>query len=375
MRDAPAPLAGVSVIEIASNLAGPFTGGILARLGADVVKIERPEGGDDARGWGPPFLDGGGSVFHVSNAGKQSVVLDLRKPEDLARLHARLATADVLVQNMRPGALEALGLGAEALTARYPRLVYCTLSAFGPEGPLRDRPGYEPMMQAFAGLMLVSGRDGDPPLRVGVSALDCGTGMWAVIGILAALQERARTGRGRIVDAALFDTALMWLASHFASWRMSGEMPARHPTGSPKLVPFQAFETKTGPIVIAAANDRLFATLAGVLEHPEWATDPRFANNAGRYAHREELLGAIEAVLRTRPKGEWLDRLEQAGIPCAPVQSLPEVIALEQTKASGLVQPVPGLDLDLIGLPLRFDRVRPPLPGRAPHLGEHTDTF
>jgi crotonobetainyl-CoA:carnitine CoA-transferase CaiB-like acyl-CoA transferase len=375
MSGTPAPLAGITVVEIASNLAGPFAGGILARLGAAVVKIERPDGGDDARGWGPPFLDGAGSVFHHSNAGKKSVVLDLRKADDLARLHARLETADVLVQNMRPGALDALGLGAAALTARYPRLVYCTLSAFGPEGPLRDRPGYEPMMQAFAGLMLVSGRDGDPPVRLGVSALDCGTGMWAVIGILAALAERARTGRGGVVDAALFDTALMWLCSHFASWRMTGEMPPRHPTGSPKLIPFQAFETKTGPIVIAAANDRLFATLAGVLGHPEWASDPRFASNAGRYEHRDEILGAIAGTLATRPKGEWLDRLEAAGIPCAPVQSLPEVVALEQTKASGIVQPVPGLDLDLIGLPLRFDGMRPPLPGRAPRLGEHGDAL
>ncbi|MBI3637654.1 MAG: CoA transferase, partial [Candidatus Rokubacteria bacterium] len=307
-----APLAGLRVVEIAANLAGPWAGEILARLGADVVKIERPDGGDEARAWGPPFLDGAGSVFHVANAGKRSVVLDLRDAGDVARLHARLAEADVLVQNLRPGALDALGLGADAVTARYPRLIYCSLAAFPPTGPLRDRPGFEPMMQAFAGLMLVGGHDGDPPQRIGVPLLDCGTGMWAAIGILAALSERERTGRGGVVDASLFDTALAWTGTHFASHRMSGEMPPRHPTGSPKLIPFQAFETKTGPVIIAAANERLFAALARALDRPEWAADPRFANNAGRYEHREELLAAIAEVMRTRTKGEWLDRLEQA---------------------------------------------------------------
>jgi crotonobetainyl-CoA:carnitine CoA-transferase CaiB-like acyl-CoA transferase len=372
MPDAHRPLAGITVVEITQNLAGPYAGEILARLGADVLKIERPEGGDDARGWGPPFLDGAGSTFHAVNAGKRSIALDLRDPEAVARLRARIARADVLLQNLRAGALEALGLGAEAVRALNPRLIYCSLSAFGPTGPLSDRPGYEPMMQAFSGLMLTGGHEGDPPGRVGVPLLDVGTGMWAALGVIAGLLQRERTGRGCIVDASLFETALGWLGGHYASFRLSGRLPERHPTGSAKLIPFQAFETKTGPLVVAAGNDRLFAALARALDRPEWARDRRYANNAGRYEHRERLLADIEAVMRTRPKGEWLDRLEEAGVPCAPVQTLAEVLEQPQTAAAGIVQPVPGMDLTLIGLPLRFDGARPPIPGRAPRLGEHT---
>jgi crotonobetainyl-CoA:carnitine CoA-transferase CaiB-like acyl-CoA transferase len=365
------PLAGVRVIEIAQNLAGPYAGEILARLGADVLKIERPDGGDDARGWGPPFLDGAGSSFHAVNAGKRSIALDLRDPAAITRLRAALAGADVLLQNLRPGALDALGLGAAALRAAFPRLVYCSVSAFGPTGPLRGRPGYEPMMQAFSGLMLTGGQEGDPPGRIGVPLLDYGTGMWAALGVLAGLIERERTGRGCVVDASLFETALGWLGGHAASLRLTGEVPARHPTGSSKLIPFQAFETKTGPLIVAAGNDRLFAALARALERPEWAADARYATNAGRYEHRATLLAAIDEVMRARTKGEWLDRLEQAGVPCAPVQTVAEALAHPQAAARGMVQPVPGMDLALIGLPIAFDGARPPIPGPTPRLGEH----
>jgi crotonobetainyl-CoA:carnitine CoA-transferase CaiB-like acyl-CoA transferase len=375
MPDGSRPLAGIRVVEIAQNLAGPYASEILARLGADVLKIERPEGGDDARGWGPPFLDGAGSTFHAVNAGKRSVALDLGDPAAVARLRQALRGADVLVQNLRAGWLERLGLGADAVRALNPRIVYCSLSAFGPTGPLRQRPGYEPMMQAFSGLMLTGGRDGDPPGRVGVPILDCGTGMWAALGVMAGLLQRERTGTGCVVDASLFETALAWLGGHFASFRLSGQVPERHPTGSGKLIPFQAFDTKTGPLIVAAGNDRLFAAFARALEHPEWAADPRYATNAGRHAHREELVSAIADVMGTRTKGEWLDRLEQAGVPCAPVQALTEVVDHPQTVATGIVQPVPGGDLTLIGLPLRFDGARPPIPGPAPRLGEHADAL
>ena len=365
------PLAGIHVVEIAQNLAGPYAGEILARLGAEVLKIERPEGGDDARGWGPPFLDGAGSSFHAVNAGKRSVALDLRDPAAVARLRAAVGRADALVQNLRAGSLDALGLGAATLRAANPRLVYCSLSAFGPTGPLRDRPGYEPMMQAFSGLMLTGGRAGDPPGRIGVPLLDYGTGLWAALGVLAGLLQRERTGEGCVVDASLFETALGWLGGHVASFHLSGQVPERHPTGSAKLIPFQAFETKTGPLIVAAGNDRLFAALARALERPEWASDPRYATNAGRWEHRATLLAAIAEIMHTRTKGEWLDRLEPAGVPCAPVQSLVEALEHPQTVASGMLQPVPGADLTLVGLPLRFDGTRPPIPGRAPRLGEH----
>ena len=365
------PLAGVKVVEIAQNLAGPFAGEILARLGADVVKVERPDGGDDARGWGPPFLADLSPVFHAANTNKRSITLDLRDPKAVAWLIAYLESADVLVQNLRPGVIEELGLGPAALLARHPRLVYCSLGTFGRTGPLRLRPGYEPMVQAFAGLMMVNGEEGMPPMRMGTSVIDVGTGMWAAMGVLAALVERQRTGRGSIVDTSLFETGLGWLTTHFASYRISGTPPPRHRTGSPRLVVFEGFETKNGPVIVAAANDRLFAKLAVALGRPEWATDPRFATNALRLGHRDFLISEIQKILLTRTKGEWVDLLEQAGVPCAPIHTFLEVLAHPQTAATGMIQKVPELDLELMGLPISFDGERPPLRRRAPRLGEH----
>ena len=365
------PLEGIKVVEIAQNLAGPYAGEILAALGADVVKVERPEGGDDARGWGPPFWRGTSPAFLTMNSDKRSITLDLKDPAAVAWLTAYLGDADVLVQNLRPGVLEAFGLGPEALLAKYPRLVYCSLWAFGRTGPLRLRPGYEPMVQAFAGLMTVNGDEGGPPTRIGTSILDYGTGMWAAIGTLAALVRRQQTGRGGVVDASLFETALAWLTGHYTAYRITGELPVPHRSGSRRLVVFQAFEAKDGPVIVAAGNDRLFAKLAQALGRPDWAQDARFATNAARVTNRAALIPEIEAIVRTRTKAEWLERLEQAGVPCAPIQNLAEVLAEPQTGATGMLQPVPELGLELLGLPLSFDGERPPIRRRAPHLGEH----
>ncbi len=367
------PLAGIKVVEIAQNLAGPFAGEILAHMGADVVKVERPDGGDDARGWGPPFFAGTAALFHAVNASKRSITLDLKDARALAWLTEYIAGADALVQNLRPGVIEELGLTPEALLARNPRLVYCSLWTFGRRGPLRLRPGYEPMVQAFAGLMMVNGEEGGPPMRIGTSVIDCGTGMWAAMGVLAGLVQRQRTGRGCVVDTSLYETALAWLTNHFASYRISGNPPVRHRTGSSRLIVFQGFETKNGPVIIAAANDRLFAKLAQALGRPEWATDPRFTTNALRQEHKAQLIPEIETIMRTRTKGEWVDILEDAGVPCAPIQTFLEVLAHPQTVATGMIQHVPELDLELMGLPISFDGVRPPLRRRAPTLGEHND--
>ena len=367
----PLPLEGIKVVEIAQALAGPFAGEILAHLGADVVKIERPEG-DEARSWGPPFTLGGGPTFHAVNMNKRSIVLDLKDPEAVAWLKGFIAQADVVVQNLRPGVIEELGLGPDAMLALNPRLVFCSLWAFGRSGPRRLRPGYEPMVQAFAGLFSVNGGDEDPPSRFGAPVLDLGTGMWAAMGVLAALHQRVRTGRGAVVDTSLFETALGWLSGHIAGFRFTGDLPSRERTGSRRLVPFQGFQTKNGTVIIAAGNDRLFAKLGAALGHPEWATDPRFVTNAERRAHREELIIEMERVLTTRTKGEWIDILEEAGVPCAPIQDLREMLAEPQTEAMGLLQHVPGLDLDLMSLPVSFDGRRPPVRRRAPTLGEHT---
>jgi crotonobetainyl-CoA:carnitine CoA-transferase CaiB-like acyl-CoA transferase len=367
------PLSGITVVEIAQNLAGPFAGEILAHLGADVVKVERPEGGDDARGWGPPFWRGTSPAFLSVNSNKRSITLDLKDREALAWLTDFIGGADVLVQNLRPGVMEELGLGPEPLMARNPRLIYCSLWAFGHSGPLRPRPGYEPMVQAFAGLMMVNGEEGGPPTRIGTSILDYGTGMWAAMGALAGLVQRRATGRGCVVDTSLFETALGWLTGHFASFRVSGELPVRHRTGSSRVVVFQGFETKSGPLIVATANDRLFAKLAQALGHPEWATDPRFRTSAARVVNRAELIPQVEAIMLTRTKGEWLDLLEQAGVPCAPIHNLHEVMEQPQTAAIGMIQPVPDLGLDLIGLPISFDGARPAIRRPPPRLGEHND--
>ena len=364
------PLKGIRVIEIAQNLAGPYCAEILAHLGADVIKVERREGGDDTRGWGPPFLEGAGTSFHAVNLNKRSVAVDLKNPVEVARLLRLIDEADVLVQNLRPGAMDALGLDAATLTGRNPKLVYCSLWALGSVVPLKDRPGFEPMVQAFSGMMMMSGQEGGPPIRMGTQVLDHGTGMWAAIGVLAALVRRSGTGRGGVVDTSLFETALGWWTIFYAGYAVSGEVPQRHPTGSGKLIVFQGFETRNGLIVIAAGNDRLFAKLAVALGREDWAKDPRFARNAGRYEHREEILAEVARIVATRSKGEWIDILETAGVPCSPVNTLPEMLAEPQTEAVGMLMQVPSLDLRLMGLPIMFDGARPPIARRAPKLGE-----
>src|SRR6185295_9952625 len=233
-----------------------------------------------------------------------------------------LGTADVLVQNLRPGSLEEMGLGPDTLLARHPRLVYCSVWAFGRSGPLKMKPGFEPTVQAFSGLMMMNGDEGGPPTRIGTSILDYGTGMWTAMGALAGLVQRQQTGRGCVVDASLYETGLAWLKGHFASYRASGEVPERHRTGSQRVVPFQGFETKTGTIIVAAGNDRLFAKLAAVVGHPEWAKDPRFVTNAARVDNKPALLDLLDAIFMTRTKGEWIDLLEAGGVPCGPIHSL-----------------------------------------------------
>jgi crotonobetainyl-CoA:carnitine CoA-transferase CaiB-like acyl-CoA transferase len=369
-RDPMLPLSGITVVEVAQNLAGPIAAEILAHLGADVIKVERPEG-DDARRWGPPFWKGVSPGYLAVNANKRSITLDLKDVKAVAWLTDFLGEADVLVQNLRPGSLEGLGLGPKELLARHPRLIYCSVWAFGATGPLRLKPGYEPMVQAFSGLMMMNGDEGGPPTRIGTSVLDYGTGMWTAIGALAGLAQRQRTGRGCVVDASLFETGLAWLKGHFASYRASGQVPERHRTGSHRVVPFESFETKTNPIIIAAGNDRLFAKLAGALGHPEWPGDPRFATNAARVASKPELVLQIQQILLTRSKGEWIDVLEAAGVPCAPINTLPEAIAEPQAAALGMIQKVPGDDYELMGLPLSFDGARPEIRLAPPAVGEH----
>ncbi|WP_237216222.1 CaiB/BaiF CoA transferase family protein [Falsiroseomonas oryziterrae] len=365
------PLSGLRVVEIGQVFAGPFAGMILAELGADVIKVEKPEGGDDARQMGKAYLRGDALNFHDFNRGKRSVALDLKSAEGIAALHALLEQADILIHNMRPGVPEALGLGPEETTARHPRLIYCAMGAFGHRGPLKDRPGYEPLLQAFGGLSSITGEPGGPPVRMGSSVVDQGTGMWTVIGALAALRQREATGRGCVVNASLFETAAMWAGQKAAAWLNQGQVPVRHASGHPDFVPYESFDTADGPLLICCGNDRLFAKLAAEVGHSEWTADPRFATNRARLANKDALLAPLREVLRAKPRAEWLDRLVAAGVPCAPVNTIPEMLAEPQAEAMGVVVSPPGEETRLIGLPLSFDGARPQPRAGAPRLDEH----
>ncbi|MEO3387921.1 CoA transferase [Mesorhizobium sp. CAU 1741] len=366
-------LEGVKVIELGQNLAGPFAGEILADLGATVVKVEKPEGGDDARRWGPPVSDDASAAFHAMNRNKLSVVLDLTIAEDRQKLERLIAESDMLIHNLRPGVMHRLGLGPAETTARHPRLIYCDMGAFGHVGPLKDRPGYEPLMQAFSGLISANGHPDGPPARLGASVVDLGTGMWTVIGALAALFRRGTTGTGCVINTSLFETALLWCGFHLVTYMTGGGLPVRHGTGHPLLVPYQAFETANGPLVIAAGNDRLFKRLAEVLGHPEWGTDPRFLTNEDRSRNRDVLLPMVAEAVAGCTKEDLSERLEAAGMPCAPIHTVDEVLAHPQTQALEILQQAPGMDLRLVGMPISFDGERPAHRKNAPALGEDTD--
>jgi crotonobetainyl-CoA:carnitine CoA-transferase CaiB-like acyl-CoA transferase len=369
------PLAGVKVIELANNIAGPYAGFVLALLGADVLKVERPHTGDDARGWGPPFWHGTSATFQALNANKHGITRDLKDPEHLAWVKAYVQRCDVLVHNLRPGVLEEAGLGSAAMTALNSRLVYCNLSAFGPTGPMQRNPGYEPMVQAFSGLFSVNGFPDRPGVRIGTSVLDLGSAVWAALGCIAGLLQRERTGRGCVVDASLYETALGLLSVHFARYQASGTLPERHASGSPAVVIFQAFDTADGQVIVAAANDRLFAKLAGALGHPEWTKDARFRSNADRVVNRRALVPLVAEIMRQRPSEDWVQRLEKIGVPCAPINDLNVVRTHAQTAALGMLQPAPEIAMDLMSLPLSFDGARPRILSRAPRLGEHNATL
>lgn len=362
-------LAGLQVVELGQVLAGPFAGAIFADLGAEVIKVEKPEGGDDARQMGPAFRHGDALNFHEFNRGKKSVTLDLKSAEGVAALHGLLAEADIMLHNLRPGVAESLGIGPEEVTARHPRLIYCAMGAFGHVGPEKLRPGYEPLLQAFGGLSSITGEPGGPPVRMGASVVDQGTGMWTVLGALAMLEKRHRTGRGGVVNTSLLETALLWAGQKISGYVNTGKVGKRHASGHPNLVPYQAFDTADGPVLVCCGNDRLFKRFAAELGHPAWASDPLYATNRARLANQGSLLPMIATLMRAIPRVEWLERLQRIGVPCAPVNAIPEVLAEPQVQALAMVQPVPGEDFSLVAMPLSFDGERPRMQGGAPRLG------
>jgi crotonobetainyl-CoA:carnitine CoA-transferase CaiB-like acyl-CoA transferase len=370
------PLDGVRVIEVGQALAGPLAGVIMADMGADVIKIEKPDGGDDARIWGPPFgPDGKTSLyFYSQNRNKRSVVLDLKLAADVETLHRLCETADILIQNLRPGVVDEIGIGPEAMLARHPRLIYCSIWAFGYQGPLRMKSGFDPLLQAYGGMMSVTGRPEDPPTFCGASINDKATGMFCTIGALAALRQRDRTGKGCLVDTSLFDTAVHWVEGGVNSYIATGTIPKRHGTGGNVIVPYQTFDCADGlALCLAPGNDRLWARCAQVLGHPDWATDPKFARSAARVANKAELLPLIAAAMKKKTRGQWVDALESAGVPCAAVNDIGELVGTPQFAAAQIVQQLPGGDPKVVGLPITFDRQRPRSARSSPKLGEHTE--
>jgi crotonobetainyl-CoA:carnitine CoA-transferase CaiB-like acyl-CoA transferase len=369
------PLEGMRVLDVTTSIAGPYCAEILGALGADVVKVERPDTGDDGRAWGPPFWNGEGTMFLSANANKRSLAVSLRDERGRDAVLRLAERADVFLQSLRPGLADRLGLGADEVRARNPRLVYCSIGAYGHVGPLRREPGYDALMQAAGGLISMTGEPGRPGSRIGSSLIDQGTGTWAALGVLAALLEREHTGEGTVVDVSLYETALGYIGYHLAGYLADGTVPTGQGTVFPMVAPYQVFPTADGELMIAGGNDRLYAAICEVLELPELVDDPRFRRNPDRVANREALVELLSRRLRERPSADWLERLRAAGVPAAPVADVADVVQAEQTAALDFFQPLahPSIpDLRLPVLPLSFGRERLRHRSAPPLGGEHT---
>jgi crotonobetainyl-CoA:carnitine CoA-transferase CaiB-like acyl-CoA transferase len=366
------PLSGIRVADFSRVLAGPLATMLLGDLGADVVKVERPETGDDTRGWGPPFVGDDAAYFLALNRNKRSIVADLatREGRDAAR---RLAlSSDVVVENFRPGVMASFGLDYETLAAERPDLVYCSLTTFRDEDD--RRPGYDIIVQALSGLMSFTGHPDGEPTKVGVALLDAICGLYAANAIQAALVARASTGRGAQVSVSLFDVSVAALVNQAANYLLGGVVPGRMGNAHPNIVPYQLFHASDRPFILAAGNDRLFARTCETLGRPELATDERFATNDARVRNRDVLVGEMQARIATRPAAEWLSALETAAVPCAPVRTLDEVFASAEGAATveEVDDPERG-SLRLVASPMRIDGAATPVRLPPPLLGEHTD--
>jgi crotonobetainyl-CoA:carnitine CoA-transferase CaiB-like acyl-CoA transferase len=366
------PLAGVTVIELGHSVAAPYAGLILADLGARVVKVENPGSGDYARGWGPPFWKETASVFHSLNRGKQGITVDFSRKDEVDALKSLIAEeADAVIQNLRPGILEKFGLTAEALCGAKPSLIWCDIGAFGTAGPLAKKPGYDPLAQASTGIMSVTGEGGRPPVRVGVSLVDMGAGMWTVIGLLAALAARNTSSKGRVVSTSLYETGLAWMTVPLAGYAANGEVRKPFGSGTAEIAPYQAFETSDSWLMIAAGNDNLFGKLCGALALDELARNPDFATNTGRVVNRAQLIPEIADAVRLYTTEALGRTLDAAGVPNAPLLTVDQVAEHPQTRALDMTVRCQGDDIELMGIPLTFDGARPRARTVAPKLGEH----
>ena len=369
-------LEGIRVLDLSRVLAGPFCGMLLSDLGADVIKIEDTGSGDESRTW-PPHKDGESAAFLVINRNKRDMTLDLKAPEGVAILKRMVASADVLVENFRTGTMESFGLGYDELAAINPRLVYCSVSAFGRTGPRKDGAGYEALMQAFSGIMSITGEPGGPPVRAGVSFLDLTTGIFCAFGIVNALLHRVSTGLGQRVDASLLETAVTLLNYHAEGYLLTGAQPKALGSSHPSLSPYRTFKCRDGQwVFIAGANDRFWQRLAPALGLGHMASDPRFAVNIERVKNRRELEEALETAIAKHDREPLLKVLEEAGVPATPVNTVAQVMEDPQTAARGMIQRVvhPRLgEIPVVGTPVKFSRMKAGVRTPAPQQGEHTD--
>lgn len=365
------PFEGITVVELGTSVAAPFAGKILTELGATVIKVENPDGGDPARRWYPTLPEGNSASYQSVNMGKLSVTVDMTDADDLARLKTLIAEkADVVLQNLRPGAVQRFSIDAETLRKDNPRLIYCNAGAFG-DGPLGDLPGYDPLMQAFSGITDLTGEADRPPSRVGVSLIDLGTGMWSTIGIISALYRRMNTGEGGVIDTSLFETSLGWITLPVAELAVSGKAPKRSGLQGPIVAPNRGFQASDGIQVIVVGTDGQFRRFCEVLKCEELADDPRFAKSVDRLKNEAELSRLVGEIIATDTRAAWSERLNAAGIPTAPVQTVEEVVAHPQTAALGVLRPGEDAATQYVGLPLRLDGVRPASVSHAPRLDEH----
>ena len=366
------PLEGVRVLDLSRVLAGPYATMMLADLGADVLKVEHPERGDDTRHWGPPFAGGESAYFLSVNRNKRSVGVDLKSEAGLEKVKELAASADVLIENMRRGALAKMGLGYEVLKELNPGLVYCSITGFGP-GPDEDRPGYDFLIQARGGIMGITGFE--EPTKVGVAAADMVCGLQAALAVLAALYRRAETGDGARVEVPLFESQLSWLANRAQEYLVSGEDTGRMGNAHPSIVPYQTFHASDRPLALAVGNDSQFANLCKAVRRPELAKDERFATNPDRVANRDELVAILQEEFRKKTVDEWVEEIREAGVPCGPVNTLADVFSDEHVLSSGILRevehPAAGT-LKMLASPVLVDRERLPIRRPPPTLGQHT---
>ncbi len=369
------PLQGIRVLDLSRVLAGPYCTMVLGDLGADVIKVEPPEG-DETRGWGPPFAGGESAYYLCVNRNKRGMVVDLKTDEGKKVLRELALQSDVFVENFRPDILKKFGLDYETLHELNPKLIYCSITGFGQTGSMKDKPGYDFMIQALGGLMSITGKPDGEPMKTGVAVVDLFAGQNAIIAILAALQARTLTGRGQHLDISLFDSQLGWLANVASNYLISGKLPKRHGNAHPNIVPYQSFQASDGWFAIAVGNDKQFEALCKVIGRSEWGSDSRFAKNSGRVENRDELIPLLKSIFLTRSVSEWLALLDQAQIPCGPINNFEQVFSMptlnEREMLVRMDHPTIG-ELPLVGSPLKMSdtpveyRLPPPL------MGEHTE--